>query len=146
MKSLSTLLHSSLFLFLGLTLLAGCSGCDDPTNPPTDPIQLGLNIYLYQHAQEASINDNVYIGGRLNDVHGNAQNGARVTFTVDPDSVGDITPFANTNSDSSTGFATRVTFIGRKPGIALITGLVLEGQEVLGRDTVRIRVRDPING
>ncbi len=133
-------------VIIGFGLLSGCTGCNDPTPPRADPMLLGLNIFLYQHPQEANVNENVYLGGRLNDRQGVAQGNARVTFSLEPDSVGDVTAFAVTNPDSATGFETRVTFIGRRPGVALITGQVLEGQEVLGRDTVRIRVRDPING
>ncbi len=133
-------------VLLSVCVLSACTGCEEPKPPPFDPFQLGLDIYLYQHPQESNVNENVYLGGRLNDNLGVAQRGARVSFSVEPDSVGDVTAFANTNPDSSTGFATRVTFIGRRPGVALITGLVLESQEILGRDTVRIRVRDPING
>jgi hypothetical protein len=129
-----------------VVILSGCSGCDDPTPPGTNQVQLGLNIFLYRHAQEANINENVYLGGRLIDAIGDTLREARVTFSVRPDSIGDITPFANTNPDDSTGFATRVTFIGRRPGLALITGQVLDGQQILGRDTVSVRVRDPING
>lgn len=137
--------HAAVIL-TGMIILSGCSGCDDPTPPGTNQIQLGLNIYLYNHPQEANINENVYLAGRLIDATGDTLRNARVTFSVQPDSVGNITPFTSTNPDSSTGFDTRVTFIGRRPGVALITGQVLEGQEILGRDTVRIRVRDPING
>jgi len=146
MNLLQPLLRLAFPVLLGVGVISGCSGCDDPTPPGTNQVQLGLNIYLYNHPQEANINENVYLAGRLIDATGDTLRNARVTFSVQPDSVGNITPFTSTNPDSSTGFDTRVTFIGRRPGVALITGQVLEGQEILGRDTVRIRVRDPING
>jgi hypothetical protein len=133
-------------VFLGIALLSGATGCEKPTTPRVDPVQLGLDIYLYQHPQEANPNENVYLGGHLLNSLGVAQRGVRVSFSALPDTGRDITPFANTNPDSATGFTTRVTFVGRSPGVYKITGQVLDGGDIVGRDTVSILVRDPTNG
>ncbi len=139
----------TLLILISIGALSGCTGCNEPTKLPPNPVQLGLNIYLDHHAQEANVNENVYLGGRLNNNLGVAQDGVTVSFSLQPDSVGSVTAFAVTTTDtavSRTGFATTVTFIGRRPGVAVITGLVVVGGEMLGRDTLSIRVRDPING
>lgn len=146
MHLLRSLFNSAIPVLFGSVALIGCTGCDDPTPPGSNQINLGLNIFLFNHPQEADINENVYLAGRLIDAQGDTLSEARVTFRMEPDTLGEMTPFANTNPDSVTGFNTRVTFIGRRPGIVLITGQVLEGENILGRDTVSIRVRDPING
>jgi hypothetical protein len=125
---------------------AGCGGCDSP-NPVTQDPLVGLSIFLYQHAEEARPNENVYIGCTLHDAQGQDVRGQMIYLSVTPDSVGDITRWSPTNPDSATGFDTRVTFIGRRPGVALITGQARDNAgAVIGQDTTHILVRDPING
>ncbi len=133
-----------LIFIVGMLFFVGAE-CEKTKQPITSPIY-GLDIDLYNHAPEALVNENVYIRGEVRDGLGALQSGIKVYFTVTPDTVGIITPWAITDTNSQTGFNTMVTFQGKKGGVALIRGSVRnEAGGITSSDTVSVLVRSPIN-
>lgn len=128
----------SVSLFIG--------ACDNGiTNPhPVPPVQT-LDIFPVNGAYEVNLNENFYIGGHFRDQAGNPIRGERVYFSVTPDTVGEITPWATTEPDSSNGFETNVVFYGTVEDTVLIRGWI-GNESIIALDTMRIWVRPPING
>ena len=128
----------SVSLFIG--------ACDDGiTNPTPAPPVLRLEIFPVNGAYEVDINDNFYIGAHFRDQTGRSISGERVYFSVTPDTVGEITPWAVTEPDSNNGFRENVVFNGTVEIVVLIWGWV-GNENIVALDTMSIWVRPPING
>ncbi|NQT35288.1 hypothetical protein HQ587_08865 [bacterium] len=136
------------FLFVvvtavGVSLLIGA--CDNGiTNPPPPPPVQRLEIFPVNGAYEVDIGKNFYIGAHFHNQTGNPIRGERVYFSVTPDTVGEITPWATTEPDSNNGFETNVVFNGTVKDTVLIRGWV-GNENIVALDTMSIWVRPPIN-
>ncbi len=137
---LTKILIAAVILFFS----AACS--NDTTNPPPPPPPMVLHIYPSNEIYEVDTGANLYLNGQLVNEDGDPIAGYRVDFSLDPDTLGVITPFAVLDPTSSNGFNRQVVFNGRINGEALITGQVWIGESVAARDTLHVLVRPPING
>ena len=131
---------------IGIILAGGgflVSGCADSPSQPHQTATLGLTISLMNgQVQEAFLNQNIYIKGRVNDRYGLAQRSVRVNFALSPSNLGQITAFASTEPDSASGFGTNVTFVGRSEGVVLITGSVLDQDgHIAVSDTMHVLIK-----
>ncbi len=135
------------FLFVvavavGVSLLIGA--CDDGiTNPTPTPLVSRLDIFPVNGAYEVDIGENFYIGAHFRS-QGDLVRGERVYFSVTPDTVGEITPWAITEPDSSNGLRENVVFYGTVEDTVLIRGWV-GNENLIAQDTMSIWVRPPIN-
>lgn len=127
----------------GILLIVGCDSCDNGvTDPPVTRPQFTLTINLHNGAApEMFIGESVQIAGSLVDREDNKLANEKVFFSVDPDSVGNISPNlgAFTDPTDPSGFKERVTFVARKKGIALITARYLIENTVRAIDTLHVQ-------
>ncbi len=127
---------------IGILLIASC---DPSTDPPPPPIYQALDISLYNSPPEVDPGQNVYLAGRINDDQGEAQRGIRIYFSLSPAEIGNLTRWAWTEPDCSTGLQQQVVFNGSQIGVALITGSAVMPSGNTVYDTVSVQVREPIN-
>ncbi|MDP8240586.1 MAG: hypothetical protein P9X24_15955 [Candidatus Hatepunaea meridiana] len=139
---------SCLFIFTIFIIALLFGGCDNNvTDPPPLPPPLTLSVYPIIDTREVNINANLYLGGSLVNQDGDKLRGYTVRLSLDPDTIGTLTPWATTEPDSNSGFKQEVVFNGSKEGVVLIRGWTELGDgTVSSEDTLHIWVRPPING
>lgn len=120
--------------------------CNRTTDPPPPPLWRALEIDLYNTPPEVDPQQNVYLSAQVKNEAGVLQQGIKVFFDVDPETLGIITPWAWTEPDSPNGLRSQVVFNSSNTGLALITGSVTMENGSVVADTVHVLVRDPING
>ena len=134
-------------ILLAIVTAALVAACDsDISEPPHKPPPFTFNIYPIYDTREVIIGVNTEIAGQLVNAENERLDGYRVRFTLNPDTMGIITPWATLEKDSSNGFLEEVTFMGIKVGVVLINGTVLKPDgSSLVQDTLSLMVRNPIN-
>jgi len=117
------ILRLFLITITGIAFILGSEACDGTTPAPNPRPEFTLDIFLYHHAPEAYIDSSVRIAGYLYTRDGDTLSDETIYLSVDPDSVGNISPpnFTTTDRSDPAGFEDRVTFIARKVGTATIS-------------------------
>lgn len=121
------------------------AACDSATDPPPPPPPMTLDIYPYGEIYEVDTGTNMYLHGKLTDEDGDPMGGYQVDLSIDPDTMGTITPYAVLDPTKTNGFNTQVVFNGQVNGVVLITGQVWIGDALSAQDTFHVWVRPPIN-
>lgn len=137
-------------LVLASLLGAGVNGCESDNTPlPPAPPQFALDIFLYQSPREQDINENFRFGGYLVKDGVDTLSGERIYFSIEPDSLGSISPpnYALTDKNAADGWQNiDVYFVGRKYGIGNFKGAYLDAQgNQMAYDTVWVEVKPPGN-